>query len=105
MAGYLAVWAAAGVPAYGLAWLAGWLTARHPSAAHVMAVAVFAVCGLYQLSNLKDRCLAHCRCPLGLLGTSGREYRSEDSWSVPAPRAPGDLETLRLRLRVLELEG
>jgi predicted metal-binding membrane protein len=67
VAGYLAVWAAAGLPAYGLAWLAGWLTARHPSAAHIMAVTVFAVCGIYQLSNLKDRCLAHCRSPLGLL--------------------------------------
>jgi predicted metal-binding membrane protein len=65
--GYLAVWAAAGVPAYGLAWLAGWLSERHPGAAHVVAVAVFAVCGIYQLSSLKDRCLAHCRSPLGLL--------------------------------------
>ena len=65
--GYLAVWAAVGVPAYGLAWLAGWLTGRHPGAAHVLAVAVFAVCGVYQLSRLKDRCLAHCRSPLGLL--------------------------------------
>jgi predicted metal-binding membrane protein len=67
VAGYLAVWAAAGVPAYGLAWLAGWLAARNPGGAHVLAVAVFAVCGIYQLSPLKDRCLAHCRSPLGLL--------------------------------------
>src|SRR5262249_50218626 len=65
--GYLAVWAAAGLPAYGLAWLASWLTVMHPSAAHVLAVAVFASCGVYQLSILKDRCLAHCRSPLGLL--------------------------------------
>jgi predicted metal-binding membrane protein len=65
--GYLAVWAAAGVPAYGLALVAGWLTGMHPSAAHIVAVAVFAVCGIYQLSSLKDRCLAHCRSPLGLL--------------------------------------
>ena len=65
--GYLAVWAAAGVPAFGLAWLAGWLAGKHPGAAHVLAVAVFAVCGLYQLSRWKDRCLAHCRSPLGLL--------------------------------------
>jgi predicted metal-binding membrane protein len=55
------------VPAYGLAWLAGWLTGMHPEAAHVMAVAVFGVVGVYQLSSLKDRCLAHCRSPLGLL--------------------------------------
>ena len=32
-----------------------------------MAVAVFAVCGIYQLSSFKDRCLAHCRSPLALL--------------------------------------
>jgi predicted metal-binding membrane protein len=65
--GYLAVWALAGVPAFGLAWLAGWLTGKHPGAAHIMAVAVFAAVGIYQLSSLKDRCLAHCRSPLGLL--------------------------------------
>jgi predicted metal-binding membrane protein len=65
--GYLAVWAAAGVPAFGLAWLAGWLAGTHPSAAHVLAVTVFAACGVYQLSSLKDRCLRHCRSPLGLL--------------------------------------
>jgi predicted metal-binding membrane protein len=65
--GYLAVWAAAGLPAFGLAWLAGWLTGRHPGAAHASAVAVFAVVGAYQLSPLKDRCLAHCRSPLALL--------------------------------------
>ena len=65
--GYLAVWAAAGLPAYGLAWLAGWLTGMHPGAGHVVAVAVFASCGVYQLNGLKDRCLAHCRSPLGLL--------------------------------------
>lgn len=33
----------------------------------MLAVAVFAVCGTYQLSSLKDRCLAHCRSPLALL--------------------------------------
>jgi len=65
--GYLAVWAAAGVPAFGLAWLAGWMTGQDPSAAHIAAVAVFAAIGIYQLSSLKDRCLAHCRSPLGLL--------------------------------------
>ena len=65
--GYLAVWAAAGLPAYGLAWLTGRVTGMHPGAAHILAVAVFAAAGLYQLTPLKDRCLAHCRSPLGLL--------------------------------------
>jgi predicted metal-binding membrane protein len=65
--GYLAVWAAAGLPAYGLAWLAGRLAVSHPGAAHIMAVVVFAGCGAYQLSSLKNRCLAHCRSPFALL--------------------------------------
>jgi predicted metal-binding membrane protein len=64
--GYLAVWAAAGVPAFGLAWLAGWLTGRHPGAAHVFAVVTFAACGVYQLSAPKDRCLTHCRAALAV---------------------------------------
>jgi predicted metal-binding membrane protein len=65
--GYLAVWTAAGIPAYGLARLAGRLAASHPTAATVMAVAIFGAAGCYQLTPLKDRCLAHCRSPLGLL--------------------------------------
>jgi len=67
VAGYLAVWAVAGLPAYGLARLGGWLAGRHPGGAQAAAVAVFALCGAYQLSPFKDRCLAHCRSPLGLL--------------------------------------
>jgi predicted metal-binding membrane protein len=67
VAGYLAVWAATGLPAYGLAWLAGWMVGMHPDAAHVLAVALYAACGIYQLTSAKDRCLAHCRSPLGLL--------------------------------------
>jgi len=67
-AGYLAIWVAAGVPAFGLAWLAGWVAGRHPGAAHLLAVAVFAACGVYQLSGPKDRCLAHCRGPLAPRG-------------------------------------
>jgi len=77
MAGYLAVWAAAGLPAYGLAWLAGWMTGSHPGAAHALGVAAFAVSGVYQLSWLKDRCLAHCRSPLALL----LHYGSYRGWS------------------------
>ena len=65
--GYLGAWAVGGLPAYGLAWLAGWLAGRHPGAAHVLAVALFAGCGIYQLTSLKDRCLAHCRSPIALL--------------------------------------
>ena len=65
--GYFVVWAAAGVPAFGLAWLTSWLDTHHPGVAHGLAVAIFAGCGVYQLTGLKDRCLAHCRSPFGLL--------------------------------------
>jgi len=67
IAGYLLVWAAAGVPAYGLAWLTSWLDTHHSAVAHGAAVAIFAACGGYQLTSFKDRCLAHCRSPCGLL--------------------------------------
>ena len=67
VAGYLGVWAAAGLPAYGLARMIDWLADAHPAAVRVLAVAVFAACGVYQLSMLKDKCLAHCRSPIALL--------------------------------------
>src|SRR5207248_3613189 len=35
--------------------------------ATAVAVAVFAACGVYQLTTLKDRCLSLCRSPLGLV--------------------------------------
>jgi predicted metal-binding membrane protein len=65
--GYLVVWIAAALPAYGLAWLAGRLAGVRPAAATVLAVAIFAACGGYQLTSLKDRCLARCRSPLGFV--------------------------------------
>jgi predicted metal-binding membrane protein len=64
-AGYFAVWAAVGIPAFGAAALGARLATEHATLATGTAVAVFAACGLYQLTSLKDRCLAHCRTPLG----------------------------------------
>ena len=46
-------------------WLAG--AGGHPPAATALAVTIFVACGIYQLTPLKDRCLARCRSPLGLL--------------------------------------
>jgi predicted metal-binding membrane protein len=65
--GYLIVWTLAALPAYGLAWLADGLAGGHPAAATAAAVAIFAACGVYQLTPLKDRCLARCRSPLGFM--------------------------------------
>ncbi|WP_225839573.1 DUF2182 domain-containing protein [Streptomyces sp. NK08204] len=64
---YLLVWAAAGLPAYGLAVGLGRAASLHTSAGTAVAAAVFAVSGVYQLTPLKDRCLAKCRSPIGLV--------------------------------------
>ena len=65
--GYLLVGAVAGLPAYllsvGLVRAAG----LPAVAGAAVAAAVFAVSGVYQLTPLKDRCLARCRSPLGLM--------------------------------------
>jgi predicted metal-binding membrane protein len=60
------VWAAAGLPAYGLASLAGRLAEDHPSDARVAAVAVLALTGIHQFTPLKAVCLRNCRSPFGL---------------------------------------
>lgn len=65
--GYLTVWAAAGVLAFALARGAGALATGSPRAATVAAVAAYALCGVYQLTSWKERCLTQCRSPISLL--------------------------------------
>lgn len=65
--GYLLVWTLAAIPAYGLAWVADRAIGGHPAAATALAVIIFVACGVYQLTPLKDRCLARCRSPLGFV--------------------------------------
>lgn len=77
--GYLIVWTLAALPAYGLAWLADRLVGDHPTAATAVAAGIFAACGAYQLTPLKDRCLARCRSPLGfVLGYGSYRGRTRD---------------------------
>jgi predicted metal-binding membrane protein len=64
-AGYLVVWGAAGIPAYGLAWLAGEAANASPTIGAVAAVVIFGACGIYQLTPIKYRCLSQCRSPIG----------------------------------------
>jgi predicted metal-binding membrane protein len=71
--GYLLVWGAAGLGAYGLFALGrsvfGSDLAWH-SGGRWVAAGVLTVAALYELTPLKDACLAKCRSPLGfLLGT------------------------------------
>jgi predicted metal-binding membrane protein len=77
-AGYLLVWGAAGLAAYGL-FEAGkavlgdtlaWHNAGRPTAAGVLGVAA-----LYELTPLKHACLGKCRSPVGFLLSSWRDGR------------------------------
>jgi predicted metal-binding membrane protein len=77
--GYLAIWAATAVPVYALARAAETLVTHHPAGATSFAALTFAACGAYQLTTLKDRCLAWCRSPLGFTAKySGYHGRTRD---------------------------
>jgi predicted metal-binding membrane protein len=66
-AGYLTVWASAGLLAFPLAAGADRLARRAPGWAEAVAIGSCVACAAYQLSPLKERCLRHCRSPLGYL--------------------------------------
>jgi predicted metal-binding membrane protein len=68
-AGYLVVWASAGVLAFALGALIAGQAAMDPAFGTAAGVGAFLACGLYQLSPLKYRCLEHCRSPLSLFFT------------------------------------
>jgi predicted metal-binding membrane protein len=65
--GYLAVWAAVGVIAFVLAAGAERLADSAHGWAQAIAVVSCVASGVYQLTPAKDRCLQHCRSPLGQL--------------------------------------
>lgn len=70
VAGYLLVWTVGGALALAIgksvAWVAG-SGAAWDHAGRDLAGATVILAGLYQLTPLKDACLAKCRSPLGLL--------------------------------------
>jgi len=67
LAGYLAVWVVIGVLAYFAALGAERLLESTPSAGRWVAAGIVLGAGVYQLTPLKDACLAHCRSPIGFL--------------------------------------
>jgi predicted metal-binding membrane protein len=76
-AGYVLLWAATGVIAYPAASLAGHLAGHDPSAARAAAVTLFLVAGIYQLSDLKGRCVEQCRRTVsGRMGPDRSPWRS-----------------------------
>jgi predicted metal-binding membrane protein len=72
--GYLASWALVGVAALLVVRGSTRLVDAEPGLARVAVAITIAGCGLYQLSPLKDRCLAHCRSPLGILVHAARPH-------------------------------
>ncbi len=73
---YLLVWTASGVVAYAGAEAAEVVATRVALPANWVARlggAIFIVAGLYQLTPLKDRCLAKCRTPISFIMTSWRD--------------------------------
>jgi len=72
VAGYLALWSAAGIPAF-LAWsrLSAPLMRGDPWVGR-FAGAVAVATGLYQLTPLKSMCLRHCRSPLSFFLRHGK---------------------------------
>jgi predicted metal-binding membrane protein len=65
--GYLVGWVATGVAAYALADVFAGAAGASTVTAKAVAAGTFAVCGAYQLTPLKERCLSHCRSPLSHL--------------------------------------
>jgi predicted metal-binding membrane protein len=71
-AGYLISWALFGVLAFAIAWAGGELASVAPGAALWTGAGLLVAAGVYQLTPLKDRCLRHCRSPVGFLLHFGR---------------------------------
>jgi predicted metal-binding membrane protein len=65
--GYLFVWSAIGVPAYLALQIVDDRVADVGSTMRIVAAALLATAGVYQLTQLKAVCLRHCRSPLSQL--------------------------------------
>jgi predicted metal-binding membrane protein len=77
--GYLLVWSAAGLAAYGVFRLGDGLRGGHlgwDDGGRWLAGGVLAAAALYELTPLKDVCLEKCRSPLGFIVSSWRDGRS-----------------------------
>jgi predicted metal-binding membrane protein len=67
LSGYLLAWAVCGAIAFAVFAGTSRLLATSATAAKWLGVAIFLAAGVYQLTPWKDRCLRHCRSPVGAL--------------------------------------
>jgi predicted metal-binding membrane protein len=77
--GYLAGWSAYAVVAAVLQWwlhARGWLHGMMLAGAAPLSAALLIAAGVYQLTPLKDACLARCRSPLGFFLANWRAGRA-----------------------------
>lgn len=65
VAGYLVVWTAYGLVAFGVLLGAERLAGHSPGLARLIGAGAYLAAGLYQLTPLKRFCLRNCRSPLG----------------------------------------
>lgn len=75
VAGYLAVWTVAGIPAFIASTRLNPVMHSSPWVGRVVG-AVALVAGLHQLSPLKAMCLRYCRWPMSISGGSGKDPKS-----------------------------
>jgi len=83
VAAYLLVWAGAGIAAYLGALIAESVAARlalSPAAAARIGGLVLIAAGIYQLTPLKELCLAKCRSPIGFIMTEWRDGTGGAVW-------------------------
>ena len=76
VAAYMVVWSLSGLVAYAGALAAEAVAARlmlSPATAARIGGVILVVAGVYQLTPLKDRCLAKCRTPISFIMTSWRD--------------------------------
>ena len=89
VAGYLAVWTAFGIVAAAVqsALIGGSMALANPRASAALLVAA----GLYQLSPLKNRCLAACRSPAAFIARHSRPGKA-GALRLGLLHGPGQLE-------------
>ncbi len=79
--GYLCLWLLFGIPVFFLAQLGDQLILHAPVVAVGLGIVVFVVAGVYQMTPLKQRCLAHCNPALSSQSSCSPAVATVDAFS------------------------